>query len=322
MEKLKGMSRRATRSRAVRRLSRGAVVSLSVITIAFGLLHFIPGDPARAIAGPEASEARVNLIREQLGLNGSIVDQYLTFLSGVAHGDLGRSLVSRQPVTEIIAGTAPVTMWLVGVTLTLAVILAVPLAIVGAILRNTKFARVLRIVTSILLSIPSFFTALILILIFAVWNRVAPVGGYESSFPANLRYLVLPALAGCVAVVPILSRILESSITRTLRDEFVEAAILRGVPRHRLVLHYLVRPSLAPTIGFLGFVVGSSLAGAAISEIVFNLPGLASVIVGGVLQRDYPLVLGVSLVMGLTVVFVSFIADILAEWLDPRAATT
>jgi peptide/nickel transport system permease protein len=318
----RGWVGRARRSRFVRRFGRALVVSLAVLTIAFGLLHLIPGDPARAIAGEEATEERLELIRRELGLDGPLILQYARYLAGVTHGDLGRSLISNQPVTNIIIGTMPVTMWLVAVTLTLAVLLSVPLAIVAAILRNTRFARILRVVTSVMLAIPVFYTALILILIFAVHNRIAPVGGYEASFPQNLRYLWLPALAGCFVLVPIVSRILESSITRTLREEFVEAAILRGVPQRRMILHYLLRPSLAPTIGFLGFILGASLGGAAITEIVFNLPGLSSTMVAAVLQRDYPLVMGIALILGLVVVLISFISDVIAEWLDPRAAAT
>jgi peptide/nickel transport system permease protein len=322
LKAVRGWVDRAVRSRFVRRLSRALLVSLAVVTIAFGLLHAIPGDPARAIAGEEATEERLDLIRKQLGIDGPIVTQYFRYLGGVTRGDLGRSLVSAQPVTNIIAGTMPVTIWLVGITLTLAVLLSIPLAIVAAILRNTRFARILRVVTSVMIAIPVFYTALILILIFAVHLRVGPVGGYEPGFPKNLQYLWLPALTGCFVLVPIVSRILESSITRTLREEFVEAAILRGVPRRRMILHYLLRPSLAPTIGFLGFILGASLGGAAITEIVFNLPGLSSTMVAAVLQRDYPLVMGIALVLGLVVVVISFLADVISEWLDPRVATT
>ena len=146
------------------------------------------------------------------------------------------------------------------------------------------------------------------------------MGGYEPGFPENLQYLWLPALTGCFVLVPILSRILESSINRTLREEFVEAAILRGVPRRRMVTHYLLRPSLAPTVSFVGFLLGAALGGAAITEIIFNLPGLSSTLVNAVLNRDYQLVQGIVLVLGLAVVLVSFLSDVIAEWLDPRTA--
>lgn len=310
------------RSRIVRRLARAILVAFAVVTITFGLLHLTPGDPARTIAGENATEERVDQIRKQLGLEGSLSDRYFSYLAGVVRGDLGDSIISYQPVTTIIARTLPVTMWLVGVTLTMAFILSIPVAIAGAIWRHTRFARGLRITTSVMLAIPGFYTGLILILIFAVNLRVAPVGGYEQGFPENLQYLWLPALTGCFILVPILSRILESSITSTLREEFVEAAILRGVPRRRMLMHYLLRPSLAPTIGFLGFILGASLGGAAITEIVFNLPGLSSTMVKAVLDRDYHLVQGIALVLALAVVLISFISDVVAEWLDPRTTSS
>lgn len=306
--------------RSIRRLSRAAIVSLGVLTIAFALLRLVPGDPVLVLLGVDyATEERVAVLREQLGLNGTLPEQYMAYVLGVFRGDLGRSILSGEPVTAIIGRTLPVTMWLVGTSLLVAVVVAAPLAIVAASRRHTRFAEFFRVITSISLSIPIFFTGLLLILVFAVWLGVAPVGGYEPDFPANLRYLWLPALASAGILVPIISRVMEKSISHTIDEEFIESAILRDVPRGRFLVHYLLRPSLAPTVALLGYIIGAALGGAAITEIVFNLPGLSSVLVNAVLIRDYPVVQGTTLILGVIVVGVTFLSDVIAERLDPRA---
>lgn len=300
---------------------RAIIVAFAVMTVTFGLVNLIPGDPAAMLAGDEASPERIEFLREELGLNRPLPERYVAYVTGLLRGDLGESMATGQAVSTIIGRTMPVTAWLVFVTLVMAISLSVPLAILASLLRRTSFNRVLRVVTSVSLAIPGFYMALIFILVFAVHLQLAPVGGYVSDFPENLRYLWLPALASCTTMVPILSRIMESSITQTLDEEFVEAAILRGVPRRRFLPQYVLRPSVGPTIAFLGFVVGGALGGAAIMEIVFNLPGVSSVMVGAVLGRDYPLVQGAATVLGLLVVLVAFIGDIISERLDPRTAS-
>jgi ABC-type dipeptide/oligopeptide/nickel transport system permease component len=147
-----------------------------------------------------------------------------------------------------------------------------------------------------------------------------PVAGY-AAFPDNLRYLALPALAMGLPNGMIFARILQQSVRETSREEFVEAGIVWGLPRRELVLNYLVRPSLAPTIGLMGYVVGASLASAVILETVFNLPGVGTFLVRGVLARDYPVVQGTLFVFGIIVVAVHFVADTVAAWIDPRVGS-
>ena len=141
---------------------RAVLVAFAVVTISFALLHLTPGDPVTAIAGENASAERIELLRKELGLDKPLIEQYVSYMAGILTGDLGRSIISFQPVTTIIAATIPVTIWLVATTLTLAIILSIPVGIAGAILRNTRFARGLRVVTSVMLAIPAFYTGLIL----------------------------------------------------------------------------------------------------------------------------------------------------------------
>ena len=310
--------RSLARVRLLRRLARAALVSFTVMTIAFGLLRLAPGDPVLILLGQEATPETVAEFRRVLGLEGNIAEQYSRYVRGLAQGDLGRSLVIRASVTSIVGRTLPVSAWLILTTVVLAVALAVPLGTAAAIYRRTRFNDVFRIVTSILIATPIFFSGLIMLLIFAVRLKLAPVAGYDPSFPRNLYHLWLPAVIICGVLVPTLARVLQSSISETIEQEFVEAAVVRGLPARTRLWSYLLRPSAAPAIGLLGYIIGSLLSATVIVEMIFDLPGIGRELIVAVLGRDYPVVQGIVLIFGVIVVFVSFVSELLSGWLDPR----
>ena len=306
-------------SRAFQNLIRALLATMGVLVVTFTLIHLIPGDPVEMLLGEAATEELVLEYRRILGLEGSLFDQFISYLSSVVHGDLGTSLLTRQSVNAVVARTLPLTAWLITVTIAMSLLMAIPLGILAAIYRGTWFDHAFRVFTSISLATPSFYSGLLLILFFAIQLKLAPVAGYNPGFPGNLYYLWLPALTMSGALVPILSRVLQSSIVDTMEQEFVETAIVRGLPKSVLVWRYLLRPSLAPTIGLLGYIIGQLLSATVVVDIVFNLPGMGTALVGeGVLLRDYPLVQGIILVFALIVVIVSFLSDMLCGWIDPR----
>lgn len=314
---------RLTKSPVVQSLGRAVLVGFGVMVIAFALIRFIPGDPVQLILGDLATEKLIQEYREVLGLNGTIPEQFVNYLSNLAQGNLGTSLVTRQSVNAIVARTLPVTAWLIAVTVVIALFLALPLGVLAAVYRRTWFGHLFRVGASVLLATPGFYLGLLLLLLFSIRLGLAPVAGYQPGFPGNLRYLWLPALTMGGVLVPILARVLQSSIADTLEQEFVETAIVRGLPRRILVWRYLLRPSLAPTISLLGYMVGQMLAAAVVIEIVFNLPGIGTaLVVEGVLLRDYPVIQGIVLVFGLIVVVVNFLSDTVSGWLDPRTRTS
>ena len=183
---------------------------------------------------------------------------------------------------------------------------------------------VFRATTSVFLAIPAFFTALIGLLVFGLHYGIAPIIGYEPAFPANLKYLWLPALVICTTLVPVLARVLHSSILETMSEEFVESGIVRGLGRLRLYWFYLLKPSLAPTIVLLSYMVGVMIGSTVIIETIFSLPGIGRNLVGAVIGRDYPVVQGIVLVFGLFVVAVGLVGDIcrqLARPADGRVVT-
>ncbi len=309
--------------RSFRNLARAALAALGVLIVTFTLIHLIPGDPVEILLGEAATEELVAEYRKILGLEGTLPRQFLDYVGAVVRGDLGTSILTRQSVNAVVARTLPLTTWLIAVTVVMALLMAIPLGVAAAILRGTWFDHAFRVATSISLATPSFYMGLLFILLFAVRLGLAPVAGYQPGFPGNLYYLWLPAFTMSGALVPILARVLQSSIVETMEQEFVETAIVRGLPKPVLVWRYLLRPSLAPTISLLGYILGQLLSATVVVEIVFNLPGMGTaLVVEGVLLRDYPLVQGIILIFALIVVVVSFLSDTVSGWLDPRTRSS
>ena len=303
----------------LRRLVQAVFVGLLVMVVAFMLIRLIPGDPATILLGETATLEDTIAYRKLLGLDGSLMEQFSRYASGLIRGDFGVSIRSREPVLSIVGKRLPVSLWLTAVTIALTVTMALPLGVVAAAYRRTWFGHFFRIATSVVVSTPVFFSGLVLILLFAVQLDVGPISGYRSGFPGNLYYLWLPALTMSGVLVPVLARILQSSVIETTAEEFVEAAIVRGVQGWRLSWRYLLRPSLAPTIGVLGYFAATVVSYAVIIEIIFNVPSVGMSLVDAVRARDYPVVQGLVLLSGLLVVALTFIADVVNGWLDPRA---
>ena len=310
---------RFARHPVLRRLVQAIFVALLVMVVAFMLLRLIPGDPATILLGETASLEDTIEYRKLLGLDGSLIEQFGRYASGLARGDAGISIRSREPVLSIVGRRLPVSLWLASVTIVMTVAMALPLGVVAAAHHRTWFGHAFRIATSVIVSTPVFFSGLVLILLFAVQFDLGPIAGYEPEFPGNLYYLWLPALTMCGVLVPVLARILQSSIIETTDEEFVEAAIVRGVQGWRFSWRYLLRPSLAPTVGALGYFAATVVSYAVIIEIIFNVPGVGLALVDAVRARDYPVVQGIVLLSGLLVVALTFIADVANGWLDPRA---
>jgi peptide/nickel transport system permease protein len=305
-------------SRIFKRAARAILVSISVMLISFTLIRIIPGDPAATLLGELATDEAVAELRAQMGIDGTFTEQLIRYLGGFIRGDLGESLASRQPVATIITQTLPVTLWLIGVTLVISLAGAIPLGVLAAIYYRTWFGEAFRVIASLLLAMPVFYSGLLLILFFSIRLDLAPVAGYRSIFPENLQYLWLPALTNATLLIPILARVLQSSIVDTMEEEFVETAIVRGLPKRIYYWRYLIRPSIGPTVSLLAYIVGQLLSAAVLIEIIFGLPGIGTQLIDAVRVRDYTLVQGIVAIFGLIVVVVGFAADVACGLLDPR----
>jgi peptide/nickel transport system permease protein len=302
----------------LRRLAQMIIVTLLVFVITFALIHVIPGDPARMILGKIATPEAVAALRERLGLDEPLLSQFAGVLGRALHGDLGTSLVSRtQTVTDIAVPAFINTLGLVTVALAISVIVGGLLGVIAGVRGSGVVDRAIQSLMVLLLATPPFMFGFLLLLL-ALGTRIAPAGGWNSTPLDSLPYVWLPALALSAALTPIIARSLRQSVRESLREDFVEAAIARGIPMTAVVRKHVLPNSLLPIVGLVGYSVGGLIGGAAVVEVVFNIPGLGSAMMGAVASRDFPVIQGIALISAITVILVNAIADA-GNWLiDPR----
>ena len=297
----------------IRRLLLTIPVLLGVATLVFALIHFIPGDPAQAMLGEGATPEEVHQLRERLGLNRPLVVQYGSFLRGLVRGDLGVSLRNDQPVTRQILERMPATAELAFASMTVAVLIAVPLGIVAAVWRGTAIDFSAMTLSLVGISVPNFWLGPLLAIIFAVELGWLPVGGR-----GTFAHLVLPAVTLGAALAAILARMTRASLLEELREPYVLAARAKGVSRTRAILYHAFRNSLIPIVTILGLQFGVVLTGAVITETIFAWPGIGRLLIQSISFRDYPLVQGCVLLIAVTYVGVNLLTDLTYSFLDPR----
>jgi len=297
----------------IRRLVLTIPVLIGVATLVFALIHFIPGDPAAAMLGEGATPEEVEQLRDRLGLNRPLIAQYGSFLQGLMHGDLGVSLRNDQPVTQQILDRMPATAELAFASMTVAVLIALPLGIVAAVWRGTAIDFSAMTLSLVGISVPNFWLGPLLAIIFAVELGWLPVGGR-----GTVAHLVLPAVTLGAALAAILARMTRASLLEELREPYVLAARAKGVSRSRAILHHAFRNSLIPIVTILGLQFGVVLTGAVITETIFAWPGIGRLLIQSISFRDYPLVQGCVLLIAVTYVGVNLITDLTYSFLDPR----
>ena len=299
------------------RLGRALSVGFWVMVISFAIMRIIPGDPASARLGGVEAEAIAEL-RKQLNLDGSIVQQFSRYVIDLLHGNLGTSLQTGRTVMDIIGSTLPLTIYLILFSTFFAVILSIPIGTSIAWSGKAPIVYTFRGITAVILAAPNFFIAMVGILIFTVRVNWSPVFGYEPEFPQNLKYLWLPVVVNTLIMTSVVSRVIFSSVVETKEEEFVETGIIRGVGRRRFFWFYILKPSMAPTVVLLSYMMGTMLGATVILETIFTLPGIGREMVNAVLTSDYPVVQGILLIFGVITVFLSFIGDVIAYLLDRR----
>jgi len=299
------------------RFGRAISVGFWVMVISFSIMRILPGDPASArLGGVEAGA--IEELRKQLNLDGSIYHQFTTYVIDLLHGNLGISLQTGRTVKEIIGSTLPLTVYLILFSTLFAVLLSIPIGTAIAWSGKAPIVYAFRGITAVILATPNFFIAMVGILIFTVRVNWSPVFGYEPQFPQNLKYLWLPVLVNTLIMTSVVSRVIFSSVVETKEEEFVETGIIRGVGRRRFFWFYILKPSMAPTVVLLSYMMGTMLGATVILETIFTLPGIGREMVNAVLTSDYPVVQGILLIFGIVTVFISFIGDVIAYALDRR----
>jgi len=297
----------------VRRLLLTIPVLLGVATLVFSLIHLIPGDPVQAMLGESASPESINELRSRLGLDRPLYVQYFSFLNGVAHGNLGTSLRTSEPVTTAIADRLPATFELAAAAMLVAVVIAIPLGVLAASRAGTAVDHVATTLALVGISMPNFWLGPLLAIVFAVELGWLPVSGR-----GTLAQLVLPAVTLGAPLAAVLARTTRVSVIDELRELYVMAARARGVSRMRAVLKHAFRNSLIPIVTVLGLQLGAVLTGAVITETIFAWPGVGRLLIQSISFRDYPLVQGCILLIALTYVSMNLLTDLAYGLLDPR----
>lgn len=293
-------------------------VILGVITISFFLMHVTPGDPARAYLGPKASAHSVALLRRKWGLDQSLWVQYLTFLKGVVTFNLGSSLFYNAPITTLLVNRLPVTLLLMFGGALFGVAISLPLAMVSATSGNGYGANAIKAFVALIQGMPTFFVGSMLIVLFGLIIRIFPAGGYPTDFPGQLWALVLPSLTIALSITPVLVRSLVASMRDVLTSEFVAFGRSKGLTPGRVMTAYVLRNGSISGISILGVQVGYLAGGALVIEQVFALPGMGSMLMTGILNRDYPVVQACTLTFAILVVLVYLATDLVYAVLDPR----
>lgn len=299
----------------VRRLAGLVVVAFVVVVAAFVMVRLIPGDP---LAGENVTTDQLARLRHLYGLDESLLVQFRDYLSGLLHGDLGQSFRSRQPVAELIGQRAGPSLELAGAALALVLLVGVPLGIVAAALTRDGRHRRLDVaftgVTSVLGSVPSYFTATVLAFLFAVELRLFPVAG-----SSGLDSLVLPAISVCLAPLMTLARIVRVETLDVLAQDYIRTARSQRLPARLIYARHAFPNVLTAALTVSGVIFAEVIAGAVIVENVFARAGLGAALVDAVLAKDFYVIQGIALVLGVVVVVVNTLVDMLLAFVDPRS---
>ncbi|MDR3762918.1 MAG: ABC transporter permease [Acidobacteriota bacterium] len=295
------------------RLSYMLPVVWLVVSVVFLLIHLVPGDPIQAMLGEGAAGADIQATRHAYGLDVPLPQQYVHYWSGVLHGDLGRSLRLNKPVTALVAQAYPATLRLAVTALLVAILLSIPAGVRSAVRRNRWDDRALSFVSLLGLSFPNFALGPILILIFAIHFDLLPVSGAE-----DWRAVILPAVTMGASLAAILTRMVRTSMLEELGQDYIRTARAKGLSEGRVVYCHALRNALIPVITVIGLQFGALLAGTIVTEKIFAWPGLGRLTIDAISNRDYALVQGCLLCIGLTYVAVNFLTDLVYSALNPR----
>jgi peptide/nickel transport system permease protein len=296
-------------------------VMFVVVTIVFVIVRVAPGDPAAVMLGPEATAQDIAALRARLGLDRSLAVQYLLFLSQLASGDLGESIFLNRPVLSALADRAEPTFFLTLFAIAIASAIAIPVGVLSAYRRGSIFDQAATTAAMLFASIPSFWLGLLLIQFFAVRLGLFPVSGYGgpgASFATRMLHLVLPATALGIVSSSLILRFTRASMLDVLNDDYVRTARSKGMSEIRVVMKHAFKNALIPILTVIGLTAALLVSGAVVTETVFGLPGVGSLVVSAVLRRDYPVIQGALLVIAALYVLINFLVDMTYLAIDPR----
>lgn len=303
----------------LRRLGRCLAILFFAGSLAFLIVHLAPGDPARAIVGPHANEETLAHARAWHGLDRSLPEQYLRYLSKLASGDLGQSYRSHRPVADIILEKGWPTLQLALAALLLQLSLGIPLG-VAAVRRSGRWRdRTIVAAAVVTLSVPTFVTGVILLYALGFYLGWLPLNGYGETFGERIAHLILPALTITLTNIAATVLLLRSELGRILDEEYIRAARAKGVGERAILWRHALRPSLVPVLAVLSVDFGVQLTSAVVAESIFGWPGLGRESMMALIELDIPLVMGVVMVTAAFISLTAFLVDVAVMLVDPRA---
>lgn len=302
------------------RLLLALPIFLGVVTIVFVVVRILPGDPAQAALGDYASRDAVEALRQRLGLDRPILLQYGGYLADLVRGDLGRSLITGAPVRDEIAHNLPYTLQLTVLAMIIGILTGVPVGIMNALTRNRLPDSIGRVLSLFGLSVPAYYLGILLILLFAIALRLLPaVGAGDLASPTDaLRHLILPAATLGLVMAAAVARFTRSTVLNTLSQDFVRTARAKGLHARVVIVRHTLRAALIPIVSLAGLWSIGLIGDSVTTEIVFARPGLGSMMVGTMLQRDYTSLQSVMVVYTAFVVLINLLTDVAYGFIDPR----
>lgn len=305
----------------LRRAAASIPVMFIVAAVVFALLRLTPGDPAAIIAGDSATPDQLNQIRSTMGLDLPIYTQFFMWIGRLLSGDLGTSLLSGVPVVEMISQRMGPSIALSLSTITVAILIAIPLGVIAAWRQGKTLDRLVMATSVLGFSVPVFVTAYLLILVFSIQLGWFPVQGYKSlseGFWPFIRSISLPTLALSTVYIALIARITRTSIIEVMGEDFIRTARAKGMKEHRVLLGHALRNAAVPIVTIIGVGIAMLISGVVVTESVFNLPGLGRLVVEAVLARDYPVIQALILLFAFIYVVINLIVDALYTVFDPR----
>ncbi|MCS5645980.1 MAG: ABC transporter permease [Candidatus Marinimicrobia bacterium] len=304
----------------VKRIFLGILIISVAVTLMFCMIHLVPGDPARIMLGPRATPEMIADISMRMGLDQPILIQLMKFFGNILQGDLGMDVISSRPVTAIVFGQLPYTLWLIFSAIFGAMLIGIPLGCYSALHRNTLADRVTGVISVACITAPSFVVALYSLLIFAVTLKWFPAigAGDKGDLFDQATHLVLPAFAIGISWVGYLSRLVRASMLEVLGENHIRTARAYGLTEFTVVYRYALKIAILPTVTVIGVGMGFLISAAVLTEVVFARPGLGKLIIESITSRNYPVVMGSVLISTVLFVISTTISDLVNAFLDPR----
>ena len=288
-------------------------VIFGVLLLTFLLVHLVPGDPVEVMLGESASAADRAQLSAELGLDQSLVVQFGRYLNKLAHGDLGVSIHSKKPISDLLAERLPATAKLALLALSFAIFIGLPLGIIAALNVKKWPDKLANLLSLTISAMPHFWMGPMLMMVFALWLGLLPVSGMETT-----SSIILPAMTLGFGLAAILTRMTRASMLEVLHEDFIRTARAKGLNESTVIFRHALRAALLPIITVLGLQLGSLLAGAVITETVFVWDGIGRLLVESIEKRDYPVTQACVMVVALTYVLVNIVTDLVYTKIDPR----